>query len=545
MKPLNLQFLPLTFIDSAEKIKEQIINTAVFASLLEEHSVTNLKHYLESTQYGYTASSSEQGDYKFLRITDINHGAVEWDNVPFCSGSDVEKYLLKSNDILVARTGGTTGKSHLVTNPPNNAVFASYLIRLRPEQHTNPLFIAAFLNSYLFWNQVVAMKSGSAQPNVNAEKLKELILPKCDLATQNRVVDYIKNPETMDSDLRQRVSTVVEKYDTLNGLLKTTSWQLVLVSQLRKALFREAMQGQLLPQDPTDEPADLLLQKLQAAKTEPGKGGKSNGVTLFAKETEALDGPFEIPKSWVWCKLGSAGELKRGKSKHRPRNDSRLFDGGTYPFIQTGDVSKAKFNQDLITTVNGYYNDFGLKQSEMQKKGTLCITIAANIAECGFLSIDACAPDSIVCFASVDKYAEKYVYYYLKIAKEELERFAPATAQKNINLGILNELLIPLPPLAEQRRIVEKLEKLLQHCDTLEQRIRESRRMAEQLLQTALREALAPPASAIDYSEQKEPQLAATEILASTPSRRGRPRRPSFSLENPPVDLFSDLFTTE
>ena len=185
-----------------------------------------------------------------------------------------------------------------------------------------------------------------------------------------------------------------------------------------------------------------------------------------------------------------SGKVKRGKSKHRPRNDEELFVGGTIPFIQTGDVSKAKYNNDLITTINGYYNDFGLKQSELQKKGTLCITIAANIAECGFLDFDACLPDSIVCYLAIDKIIEKYVYYYLIVAKDELERFAPATAQKNINLGILNDLKIPFPPLHEQEQIVAKLEELMAFCDGLEQSIKESQGYNEMLLHQVLREAL-------------------------------------------------------
>lgn len=150
--------------------------------------------------------------------------------------------------------------------------------------------------------------------------------------------------------------------------------------------------------------------------------------------------------------------MKRGKSKHRPRNDKRLFEKGHFPFIQTGDVSKAKFNNDLITTINGYYNSFGLNQSEIQKTGTLCITIAANIAECGFLSFEACVPDSVVCFLALSTAIEKYVYHYLKIAKASLEKFAPATAQKNINLGILNDLLIPVASESEIDLIVDRLE---------------------------------------------------------------------------------------
>ena len=190
--------------------------------------------------------------------------------------------------------------------------------------------------------------------------------------------------------------------------------------------------------------------------------------------------------------MGDTGELKRGKSKHRPRNDERLFKGGAYPFIQTGDVARSKSNGYLINTINGHYNDFGLAQSEMQPEGTLCITIAANIAECGFLGFDACAPDSIVCYNSINKTVERYAFYYLIDAREEIEKYAPATAQKNINLGILNSLLIPMPPLSEQQRIVAKLDKLMQNCDALETSVKESQGQNEMLLQQVLQEALEP-----------------------------------------------------
>ncbi len=107
-----------------------------------------------------------------LRITDIHHSKVHGDSVPFCDCSDDEEYLLKDHDILIAQTGGTTGKSFFVEDPPSNAVFASYLIRIRLKRGVNIHFINSFLSSYCFWSQIVEMKAGSAQPNVNAEKLK-------------------------------------------------------------------------------------------------------------------------------------------------------------------------------------------------------------------------------------------------------------------------------------------------------------------------------------------------------------------------------------
>lgn len=117
--------------------------------------------------------------------------------------------------------------------------------------------------------------------------------------------------------------------------------QLDLVKQLHQSFLREAMQGKLVPQDPKDEPASELLQKVKAAlrQAQGDKKGKKQKELPPVKEDEI---PFEIPENWVWCRVGEMCTLKRGKSKHRPRNDKRLFEKGTYPFIQTGDVSKAK-----------------------------------------------------------------------------------------------------------------------------------------------------------------------------------------------------------
>lgn len=251
------------------------------------------------------------------------------------------------------------------------------------------------------------------------------------------------------------------------------------------------MQGKLVPQDPNDEPASVLLEKIKAEKERLIKEKKIKKQKTLSPITEN-EIPFEIPENWVWCRLGDSGELKRGKSKHRPRNDEKLFKDGEYPFIQTGDVARSKANGYLISTINGYYNDFGLAQSEMQPEGTLCITIAANIAECGFLGFDACAPDSIVCYTSLEKVTERFAFYYLIDARDEIETYAPATAQKNINLGILNALLIPLPPFSEQQRIVAKLDELMRYCDELEASIKESQQQNELLLQQVLREALEP-----------------------------------------------------
>lgn len=154
----------------------------------------------------------------------------------------------------------------------------------------------------------------------------------------------------------------------------------------------------------------------------------------------------------------------RGKSKHRPRNDTRLY-GGDIPFIQTGDIRGAgKWIENFSKT----YSDFGLEQSKQWKKGTLCITIAANIAETGLLGFDACFPDSIIGFVANPEFAiTEYVYYYLNSIKGHLANKSYGSAQDNLNLAIFSSLKIPVPSLEIQSRIVEVLDNFDTVCNDL------------------------------------------------------------------------------
>ena len=135
-----------------------------------------------------------------------------------------------------------------------------------------------------------------------------------------------------------------------------------------------------------------------------------------------------LPKGWEWCRLPEIGELSRGKSKHRPRNDATLYKDGKYPLVQTGDVARAG---TFITTYTALYNDVGLAQSRMWEKGTLCITIAANIADTGILSFDACFPDSVVGFQPfVPELDVEFFKWYIDISKKNLEKYAQQQRKK-------------------------------------------------------------------------------------------------------------------
>jgi type I restriction enzyme S subunit len=253
------------------------------------------------------------------------------------------------------------------------------------------------------------------------------------------------------------------------------------VTELRKTILQLAVMGKLVPQDPKDPPASELLKQIVAEKKRLVKAGQIRESKPLPSIThEEL--PYQIPESWKWIRLGEAGAFERGRSKHRPRNDRKLFDGGTYPFVQTGDVSRSKQTGNQIQTCGSYYNEVGLMQSRLWDKGTLCITIAANIAETGFLGMDACVPDSVVVFLGVDSALVQLVKIFIDVAKDDLEHFAPSTAQKNINLGIINQLLFPLPPLKELRRIVSQFNVLMTRCDELDLCISTSGQKQDKLL---------------------------------------------------------------
>jgi type I restriction enzyme S subunit len=163
--------------------------------------------------------------------------------------------------------------------------------------------------------------------------------------------------------------------------------------------------------------------------------------------------PVANPKDWPCVKFGSIGTLDRGVSKHRPRNDPKLL-SGSYPLVQTGEVSNCG---GYITEYEQTYSELGLRQSKMWPIGTLCITIAANIAKTGILTFEACFPDSVVGFNSQETATVEFIRVWLSFLQKTLEENAPESAQKNINLAILRNLDVPFPPLDLQREFARRV----------------------------------------------------------------------------------------
>lgn len=169
---------------------------------------------------------------------------------------------------------------------------------------------------------------------------------------------------------------------------------------------------------------------------------------------EMFGDPVNNSKGLPELTLPELGEFGRGVSKHRPRNDPKLL-GGKYPLIQTGEVANSEL---YITSYENTYSELGLKQSKMWQAGTLCITIAANIAKTAILTFDACFPDSVVGFKANDRTNNIFIHYWFSFFQAILEAQAPESAQKNINLKILSELKIIVPPIEQQNEFVAFVE---------------------------------------------------------------------------------------
>ena len=189
-----------------EKIgtEERCIDDEIPFEIPDSWEWCTLASVTEQIHYGYTASAAPVGDAKLARITDIQDNKIMWETVPYCSISkeNLPKYKLKNRDILIARTGGTIGKTYIVRNLNENAVFASYLIRAIPLQLVNEEYLKLFMESPLYWEQLKAYSMGTGQPNVNGQSLSKLRLPLPPLNEQQRIVEYYKNILPKIKDLK-------------------------------------------------------------------------------------------------------------------------------------------------------------------------------------------------------------------------------------------------------------------------------------------------------------------------------------------------------
>ncbi|HHT7649288.1 TPA: restriction endonuclease subunit S, partial [Streptococcus suis] len=426
-----------------------------------------LRSISQRINYGYTASAESKGNAKFLRITDIQNGKVNWNRVPYCSISreKLDNYILYPGDIVIARTGGTIGKSFLIEQVEHTSVYASYLIRLQLFPKIEK-YIKIFLESNFYWQQLSDVSMGTGQSNVNGTNLSNLIIPLPPLAEQKRIVAQIERA-------LEKVEAYAESYNKLQELDRAFP------DKLKKSILQYAMQGKLVVQDPNDEPVEVLLEKIRAEKQKLYEEGKLKKKDVAEIVTEKGDDnspykevPYSIPKSWKWVKLNDiTSYIQRGKS---PKYSTIP----KYPVIAQKCNQWSGFSIELAKfvspdTVDSYQEERLLKDGDLMWNSTGLGTLGrlAIYSEVKNPYGWAVADSHVTIIRLLLKFIDyHFIYHFLAspIVQNVIEEQASgSTKQKELATTTVKNYLIPLPPLTEQQRIVSKISQVFSVIESL------------------------------------------------------------------------------
>lgn len=412
-----------------------------------------------SIQYGYNAPAKKSGRIKMVRISDIQEGKVVWDTVPFCDikEEEIPTYLLSINDILFARTGGTVGKSYIVKEIPEEAIYAGYLIRTRYSDMLCPEYLYYFMQTHLYWTQLRNGTIATAQPNCNGQTLSKMILPLPPLAEQKRIVAKIEEL----IPLVDRYAVAYEKLEQVNAKFP---------DDMKKSILQYAIQGKLVEQRAEEGTGEELYQQMQAEKQRliaEKKIKKEKPLPEIAENEK----PYDIPDNWTWVRFGDLGSYKKGpfgsaitKSMFVPKGN-----GAIKVYEQKNAIQKD-------ATLGDYYIRRDYFESKMKGfevfPGDIIVSCAGTIGETYVM------PDKFEqgiinqALMRMKIFEPLYIPYFLTffdfVLKKNARSGSKGSAIKNIPpLEILKNYLVPIPPLAEQRRIVAKLEEILPLCERL------------------------------------------------------------------------------
>lgn len=405
-----------------------------------------------SIQYGYNAAAKDSGLVKMLRISDIQNNSVNWDTVPYCeiANNIIPKYSLQANDILFARTGGTVGKSFLIEDVPCLSVYAGYLIRTRCSNKLVPQYLKLLMESEIYWKQLKEGTIATAQPNFNGQKLAKMVFPLPPLPEQQRIVACV---EALMKEIDELEQTEKE-LEAIKAAFPT---------DMKASLLQAAMEGKLTTQKAEDGDAKDLLLSIREKKEKLVKEKKKKKEKPLAPITDE-EIPFDIPENWVWCRLGDLvfnhGQKKPDKTfsyidvgtldnvNHKLNKKENILEGKNAPsrarkIVKEGDV--------LYSTVRPYLHN-------------ICVIDRS-------FSHEPIASTAFAVMSCLDGLCNKYLYWSLLSPYFDAYANDPANskgvAYPAINDTTFYNAIIPLPPLAEQHRIVEKLDQLLPLCDSL------------------------------------------------------------------------------
>ena len=367
-------------------------------------------------------------------------------------------------DVLMTLTGENKpdiakAVAYLGTEP----IAASGDLAFWTQHGMNPLFLSYIMASPYIIARKVALATGDIIVHISGDKLGTILLPVPPLAEQERIVACIQEAEL-----------VIENY-----AIKATALQKLQDSfpeALKKSILQEAVQGKLVPQDPSDEPAEALLERIRAEKQRLIKEGKikkdKHESVIFRRDNshyEKLDSverciddelPFEIPGSWEWVRLGSVLEIARGGSP-RPIQQYLTTDPDGINWIKIGDTDKGG---KYIYKTKEKIRPEGVTKSRMVHSGDFLLTNSMSFGRPYILKTDGCIHDGwLVLSNRFDCYSVDFLYYILSspFAYYQFCDSVSGAVVKNLNSDKVANALFPLPPLAEQHRIVQRIEELL------------------------------------------------------------------------------------
>ena len=358
-----------------------------------------------------------------MRITDIQNNQVDWETVPFTDFDDnkVSSYILCNGDILFARTGATVGKSYLIKNLTQKAIYASYLIRVQTFNLIIPEYVKLFFESEYYWAQIELNSVGIGQPNVNGTILGSLNIPLPPLSEQKRIVIEI-----------ERWLSLINAIENNKVDLQTA------IKQTKSKILDLAIHGKLVPQDPNEEPASELLKRINPKA-----------------EITCDNGHYpQLPAGWAICRLEDIVKYEQPQAK----GDSINKDEGI------------EFHQGKLCFSNKYVqssNTFTTEPTKITEANSILLCVRAPVGIVNITQRKICIGRGL-CSLKPIKGSLDYYFYLLQTLQESFEKQATGTTFKAISGDIVKNEMIPLPPLAEQQRIVVKIEELFSVLDDIQ-----------------------------------------------------------------------------
>ena len=418
----------------------EIEGSDIFKNLPNNWQVMKINDIIKFVQFGYTAKASRIAlGPKFLRITDIQNEQVDWNSVPYCNIKEYKKYLLKPGDIVFARTGATVGKSYLIKDSVPEAIFASYLIRIRFLDFIYEKFVYYYFKSLFYWSQIYEEKIGIGQPNVNSTKLKniQILIP-----SKKEQISIVNKLDEVYTQLNAGVAT-----------LKQTKEQL---QHYRQSILKAAFEGKLTEK-----------WRKKAKGNFPYELEKIDLRKICIRKTEIDDleiENYQIPSNWVCTKLGNVFSFEYGKGLRKDKRDS---DGKIPVFGSNGIV--------------------GRHSESLVKKPSVIVGRKGAAGSIHLAKSESWPIDTTYFVIPPEKISLNFTYYLLLSLR--LNRFDRSTAIPGLNRDDAYALNIFLPPFKEQDIIVDEMDRrytiIEELANDVERNIIISNRLKQSILKTA------------------------------------------------------------